>query len=301
MFSLSAAERAEHIVQKGETLYSISRSYGFSLDEIRKVNNLENSSVVKAGQKLYLPETDTVVSPSPKPAAYTVQKGDTLYSIAKANDLTVDKLQELNALTPGGTLQAGQILALTAAAAKQAVAPASPAAPKAAAPEAASIRTPAALGGISATLKPAEPKPAVSQPAPAQKPVAAPSVTVSSKTNTTVKWPVQKPSVTYINGKITGVQLTAEENETVTAINNGIVIYSGPYRGFGNVVFVQSASGYMYVYTELGKIHVNAGSQIASGDVLGTAGLDTASGKSQLTFMVYQNGKPIDPAAAPRG
>jgi septal ring factor EnvC (AmiA/AmiB activator) len=56
----------------------------------------------------------------------------------------------------------------------------------------------------------------------------------------------------------------------------------------------------MYVYTGMGNLRVNPGVEIISGDVLGSVGIDTTSGKSLLTLMVYQNGKAIDPASAPR-
>jgi septal ring factor EnvC (AmiA/AmiB activator) len=56
----------------------------------------------------------------------------------------------------------------------------------------------------------------------------------------------------------------------------------------------------MYVYTGMGNLNVQPGKQVISGDVLGVVGVDSESGKSQLTLMVYQDGKAIDPAAAPR-
>ena len=45
-----------HKVKKGETLWSISRSYGLSLDEIIKVNRIPDASIVKAGQLVFIPE-----------------------------------------------------------------------------------------------------------------------------------------------------------------------------------------------------------------------------------------------------
>jgi septal ring factor EnvC (AmiA/AmiB activator) len=147
--------------------------------------------------------------------------------------------------------------------------------------------------------------PSASFPAPvipnAPKPPAPRATTPTPQKQTPIQWPVQTSSVTYVNGKISGVQLTTKENESVVAINSGTVIYSGIYRGYGNIVLVQNKTGYMYVYTGMGNLSVNPGKQIISGDVLGTVGIDSASGKSQLILMVYQkDGKAIDPASAPR-
>jgi LysM repeat protein len=246
----------EHIVQKGDTLYSISRTYKLSLDELCGANNIDSSSVLKAGQRLVIP---VIV----ENAKYTVQKGDTLYSIARANGMTVDALRNLNGLSESSTLKAGQTLQISPSAAASVVAN---------------------------TSKPATtntPKPA--------------ATTATQQKQTSIQWPVQTSSVTYVNGKISGVQLTTKENESVVAINSGTVIYSGIYRGYGNIVLVQNKSGYMYVYTGMGNLSVNPGKQIISGDVLGTVGIDSESGKSQLILMVYQkDGKAIDPASAPR-
>ena len=42
----------QHIVKKGETLYSISRSYGLTVEQLRKINNLDKNSIIFVGQKL---------------------------------------------------------------------------------------------------------------------------------------------------------------------------------------------------------------------------------------------------------
>jgi LysM repeat protein len=82
-FSVAALE---HTIQKGDTLYSISRTYGLSLDELCKANKIESSSVLKAGQRLVIPQIAQNIK-------YTVEKGDTLYSIARVNGMTVDELR----------------------------------------------------------------------------------------------------------------------------------------------------------------------------------------------------------------
>jgi LysM repeat protein len=246
----------EHIVQKGDTLYSLSRTYKLSLDELCRANNIDNSSVLKDGQRLVIP----VIAENAK---YTVQKGDTLYSIARVNGTTVDELRRLNGLSESSMLKAGQTLQIVPSAT-------------------ASVATNTSKQATTNTPKSA-------------------ATTATPQKQTSIQWPVQTSSVTYVNGKISGVQLTTRENESVVAINSGTVIYSGIYRGYGNIVLVQNKSGYMYVYTGMGNLSVNPGKQIISGEVLGTVGIDSESGKSQLILMVYQkDGKAIDPASAPR-
>ena len=91
-----------YIVQKGDSLYTISRRYGVSVDDIKRVNNLKNNTL-SIGQELLIPSNDLDY--------YTVQRGDSLYSIAKKFGISVDYLKRKNNLT-SNTLSIGQRLLL---------------------------------------------------------------------------------------------------------------------------------------------------------------------------------------------
>ena len=91
-----------YTVQKGDSLYSIARKYDTTIDRIKDLNNL-TTNLLSIGQVLLIP-TDTNLE-----TTYTVQKGDSLYSIAKKYDTTVDRLKQLNNLT-SNLLSIGQIL-----------------------------------------------------------------------------------------------------------------------------------------------------------------------------------------------
>ena len=91
-----------YIVQKGDSLYTISRRYGVSVDDIKRVNNLK-SNTLSIGQELLIPSNDLDY--------YMVQRGDSLYSIAKKFGISVDYLKKKNNLT-SNTLSIGQRLLL---------------------------------------------------------------------------------------------------------------------------------------------------------------------------------------------
>ena len=91
-----------YTVQKGDSLYSIARKYSTTIDKIKDLNNL-TSNILSIGQVLLIP-TDTNLE-----TTYTVQRGDSLYSIAKKYDTTVDRLKQLNNLS-SNLLSIGQIL-----------------------------------------------------------------------------------------------------------------------------------------------------------------------------------------------
>lgn len=95
----------EYVVKSGDNLYSISRKYGVSVDELMSVNNLK-STVLSVGQVLKIPNSSEVTN-----VIYTVKKGDNLWSIAKNNKTTVDAIVKLNNLS-NANLSIGQKLLL---------------------------------------------------------------------------------------------------------------------------------------------------------------------------------------------
>lgn len=99
-----------YTVQKGDTLYSIARKLGTTVAELSTLNNLVSTNL-KIGQVLKIP-TKEIYEEEEK--LYTVKKGDSLYSIAKDNNTTVDEIKKLNNLT-SNNLSIGQLLKLPSA------------------------------------------------------------------------------------------------------------------------------------------------------------------------------------------
>ena len=268
-------------VDKGDTLYSISRKYQITVAELRAANNLSENDVIKAGQKLIIPDADIgnaaalsstskSNNSSIKTTEYTVQKGDTLYRIAKNNGLSVAELLAINNFDSNTVIKAGQKIKIAV------------------------INTNATISSAADNSGSSINKTA-SEKAPDTRTYGT-TITADSS----IKWPVSNPTITQVKGKVWGVQLSAKENEAVKSIAEGTAMFVGIYRGFGQVVFVQSKTGLIYAYTGLGSVKVHKGDYILSGSELGSVGLDSISQKPQMTFMVFQNGQPIDPSKAPR-
>ena len=98
-----------YIVKKGDSLYSIANKYNTTVDELKRINNL-TSNILSIGQVLKLP-SDKVsdVEKEENTISYTVQKGDSLYSIARKYSTTIGKIKDLNNLTTN-LLSIGQVL-----------------------------------------------------------------------------------------------------------------------------------------------------------------------------------------------
>lgn len=81
----------DYTVQKGDTLYGISKQFDVPIETIKRLNNL-TSNTISIGQKLQIPTTQTTT-------IYTVKSGDTLYKIANLYNTSVKELIELNNLS----------------------------------------------------------------------------------------------------------------------------------------------------------------------------------------------------------
>ena len=99
-----------YTVKNGDTLYSIAKKYNTSVSEIQKLNYLSSPNLV-VGQIIRIPEMyfDMDNMSLPNYTNYIVKRGDTIYSIARNNNITVDVLRKDNSLT-SDILKVGQIL-----------------------------------------------------------------------------------------------------------------------------------------------------------------------------------------------
>jgi membrane-bound lytic murein transglycosylase D len=121
----------EHQVRKGDTLASIARKYGMTVNQVAAANSLGKTPVLRVGQTLNIPlsgvtpppavsapRTRTVATSASRntarPVWYTVRAGDTLYRIATRFNTTVDKLKTWNGLTTN-QLPVGKKLIVTPA------------------------------------------------------------------------------------------------------------------------------------------------------------------------------------------
>ena len=116
-------------VRPGDTLYGLSRRHGVSLNELMRVNGLTSSNL-RPGQRLVLPsgagapshEAPRVAAAEPAyPAAeapldwtgtYTVQRGDSLYAIARRNGVSLADLERYNGITDSRRVMPGTVLRL---------------------------------------------------------------------------------------------------------------------------------------------------------------------------------------------
>lgn len=261
------AQEQLYIIQKGETIYSIARNHGVDPDILLKVNGIGDPKKVQAGQRIKIPQEGAA---GPDYLEYQVERGDSLYGIARRYETTIDDIRAVNNLSGSYVLKAGDTLRLP---------------------------PPDGSGGSRGAAALAEP---VKTPASGGAPESSPRPTVSGRVDSSLRWPVRAKEVMYMTGKLYGVALLGERSEPVKSLTQGTVVSAGPYRGFGKVAIIQMAGGYLYVYGGCESLSVKEGDRVAAGTELGKLGVDGVSAKPQLFFLVYRSNAPIDPAKAPR-
>ena len=88
--SVPSAQTITYVVKKGDSLYSIARSFGTSVSAIKNANGLTSDNIY-VYQSLIIPLAFSI-------GEYLVKKGDTLYSIASKYNISVETLKALNNL-----------------------------------------------------------------------------------------------------------------------------------------------------------------------------------------------------------
>lgn len=118
------SQSCTYIIQPGDTLGRIATRAGSTVNEIMAMNNITNPNRISPGQEVYLPcdENETAADLPDAPATegqsaspvtgqqYTVQRGDSLFTIAQRFGTTVADLTAANNLTNPNNLQVGQVL-----------------------------------------------------------------------------------------------------------------------------------------------------------------------------------------------
>ena len=125
--STARTSGGNYVVQAGDTLYSIARRSGMSLNSLLTLNGLSQSSIIYPGQSLTVSQSEgnftTPVSTKTNSASsvvstsgtYTVKAGDTLYSIARRSGVSLSSLLSLNGLSQSSVIRPGQTLNVSGA------------------------------------------------------------------------------------------------------------------------------------------------------------------------------------------
>lgn len=249
-------------VQKGDTLYSISKRYDVPLKDLIETNNLRAPYTLNVGQTLRLPTT----------RYHVVQKGDTLYSISRQYNVDMTTLTQKNRLQPPYTLNVGQKLALSGSLSSSGSSTSTYTAQK-------TTTATAAKSTVKST--------------PVQTPVKA--------RKTKFQWPVQGKVISGFGvigkgRKNDGINISAARGTTVKAADKGTVAYAGnELKGFGNLILIKHSDGWITAYAHNEKLLVKKGQTVLKGEKIATVGSTGGVNAPQLHFEVRAGKKAVNP------
>ncbi len=308
---VSLASGALVTVGPGMTLYGIAKANHMTVQQLAEANHLKAPYTVSQGQQLRIPGAHVANVPSAvntKPVSlaeeeqtsapvvkakaggsYTVASGDTLYSIGRKYGVAPFAIADLNKLPHNKALALGQTLRIPAGAN---VAATQPTTSEEAAPgeDVAIADTPAKKPAALALPKENSTEPVAQAP-----------MVSDAGSNLALRWPLRGKVISGFGAKPNGlknegINIAVPEGTNIQAAEGGVVAYAGnELKGYGNLVLVRHAGGYVTAYAHASQLLVKRGDTVKRGDVIAKAGQTGAVQSPQLHFEVRKGATALDP------
>jgi murein DD-endopeptidase MepM/ murein hydrolase activator NlpD len=272
----------------GEPLFAIARRWKVPIRAIIEANNLSPPYVLQPGQVLVLPEVRT----------HTVQRGDTLYAISRRYGVDAAALARVNELPAPFNVGLGEVLIL-------------PGRVEGVAPVAVAVAPPAAASppdaGVTVAVlpppnvrEPEAPSPR-SEPAPAPPPAPESPPVSEPPSGKGLSWPV-RGRILVAFGPASGgthndgINIAAPLGTPIVAADDGTVAYVGnELRGFGNLVLLKHAGGWLSAYAHCDTVTARKGERVRRGQAIARVGATGSVTEPQLHFELRQGTRAVDP------
>lgn len=276
-----------HTVQPGDTVYTVALRHEVPIRTLIERNSLQAPYVLRPGQVLQLP----------KPRRHVVRAGETIYRISRAYDVAQNRLVQVNDIEPPYIIVVGQVLRLPGSVEPfRSEEDATPMRPSPPAVRAARKPTPGRPRPGRKPLLTAEPSRQLARAVPAAVPKPPPL------TSREFLLPVRGRVLSAFGPKgrglrNDGVNIAAPRGAPVRAAQSGIVVYSGnALLGFGNMILLRHANGYMTAYAHNDALSVKRGDTVRRGQVIATIGSTGNVAAPQLHFEIRKGKRAVDPA-----
>ena len=315
--AVSPPEDGIHRVQRGETLYAISREFGVPLRSLIVENNLSPPYDLLVGQRLRIPAVKL----------HTVRPGETVYGISRQYGVAMNELVRANQIPSPYRITVGQRLSIpaqTGGVRTQTVAlspsttesqgvteaplpspdnsssatPNSPTVPPVAEevpppPSPAPPAEQASYGSGNVLYPPAKPQapPRLVGPIPRPPPMSGQGFL----------WPVQGKVISGYGAKgkglhNDGINIAAPRNSPIRAAESGVVAYAGDgLQGFGNIILIKHQNGYVSAYAHADTLLVTRGQMIQRGQAIARVGSTGNVDTPQVHFQIRKGRQAIDP------
>lgn len=230
---------------------------------------------------------------TPQGRFHLVKAGETGIAIARAYGVAWPDLIAFNRLTEPFVLRVGQRLRLTPLFTSPAAAAPRPA------PQTLEQRARAFDVTIDDVMTGGQPAASAQRPAGAERPAPLPAIPGAAPA---FRWPLPGRIISSFGAKPggrfnDGVNLKASPGEAVRAAGDGVVAYAGDaIPGFGNLLLVKHAGGWVSAYAHNEALLVARGARVKAGEAIARAGQSGAVAEPQLHFELRRGRTPVDPA-----
>ena len=285
-------------VQRGDHIDALARAFSTDSAVLINANRIRAPYTIHPGQILKVPVAK----------AYLARSGDTLFSVARRFSVGVDELAQLNHLSARAPLRAGQEIGLPSSMRDRGAEYAensperssylTPERPTRSYPPSSTVHVP------SAETMPASPSYGYVAPPP---PAASQATTMSDSDIAQAArgrfvWPVRGDMMARfgpqgVGRRNDGIDIRASQGAVVKAAASGEVVYAGnQVPGFGNLVLIKHADGWVTAYAHLDQVDVQMKQQVAQGQPLGSVGMTGGATEPELHFEVRYAPTPADKA-----
>ena len=237
----SVAAQKGVTIQKGDTVYAISRRTGVDPKSIIAANNLRPPYTLHPGDKLMLTGGMT----------HIVKKGETSYGISRMYGVDLRSLTRANNLRAPYTLEIGQALSIP--------------------------------GGSVQT----------------QRTVL--NVPIPPREGSRFLWPLEGQILSGFGPKDgglhnDGINIKARRGDPVKAAEAGVIVYAGnDLKGYGNLLLIRHAGGWVTAYAHADRLLVKRGDKVGKGDVIAWAGISGGVSEPQLHFEIRKGTSAVNP------
>lgn len=252
-------------VKKGDTVYSLSRRHNVPIRSLIETNGLSAPFLLSPGQRLKLPPA----------SVHVVHKGDTIYSISRRYNVDMSLLARQNKLKEPYSIYEGQFLKLPGSIVEK---------------KAAQV-----------AVRPASAKKPAKKTTPATKKNAVRLPPAPNRSQSKFAWPVDGKVMTKFGAAGAGrhndgINIKVAEGTAVRAAENGVVAYAGnELKGFGNLLLIKHADGWITAYAHNRQLLVKRGQTVRRGQPVAKAGKTGGAKESQLHFEIRKGAKAVDP------
>ena len=289
-------------VQRGDHIDALARAFSTTRQVLLDANDVRAPYRLRPGQILKVPVAK----------AYVARSGDTLIDVARRFSVGVDELAQLNHISAHGALRAGQEIGLpssmrdrgpTQATGYAEAAPPPPTYRTEPPPSATTARHYGEIPPAQPTMRPDQGY-QTSQP-PAAVAQAAPSFSdsdIAQAAHGRFVWPVRGDMLTRfgsqgVGRRNDGIDIRAAQGTVVKAAAQGEVVYAGnQVPGFGNLVLIKHADGWVTAYAHLDTVDVQMKQHVSQGESVGSVGVTGGATEPELHFEVRYAPTPADKA-----